>query len=263
MKPNVYKKRKYTPKAKKIYTKPYIKKDKLNPWAPKLSLKEYKYFDNLVNPVTITTATLGGQINWLNQSGVGNWAVNRIGNKIIMKSIHFQAILTITGVPVVVPLYPNVLRFVLVYDKFPNGAAAPATLADVFQSMAYQGTTETSVFSQVNISNRERFIILRDYKRFTPRVEFAQDGVTPVYHGFTGQGALGKGSDKSGQTFMIDDYIKLNLPTVYKVNATQTNNDYTNVDTGALLLYSYCGSQSGNWVITHSSRLVFKEESTN
>lgn len=262
MKPNVYKKRKTSQKTKKPF-KNYIKKDKLNPWAPKISLKEYKYFDNLVNSVTITTATLGGQINWLNQSGVGNWAVNRIGNKIIMKSIHFQAILSITGVPQVVPLYPNVLRFVLVYDKFPNGGAAPATLSEVFQAMAYQGTTETSVFSGVNISNRERFIILRDYKRYTPRVEFAQDGQTPIYHGFTGQGALGQGSEKSGQSFLIDDYIKLNLPTVYKVNSTQTPNDFTNIETGALLLYSYCGSQSGNWVITHGSRIVWKEESTN
>lgn len=266
-KPYVYKKRKYTPKTTTIVKaqpiKTYSKKDPVNRWAPKLSDKEYKYFDNLIAPVTITTVNLAGQISWLNQTGIGGWTVNRQGNRIMMKSIHLKGILTITGAPPNVPSVPNVIRLALVYDKSPNGVAAPAIIQDVFQSMSYSGTTETSVFSGVNISNRDRFIVLRDYLRLTPRVDYAQDGTTPTYHGFTGQGSGGMGSEKSGQTFQIDEYIKLNLPAVYKVNSTQTNNDYSNIETGALLLYQYCGGQSGNWVFTHSSRVVFKEENIN
>ena len=259
MKPNVYKKRKITTKTK-APTKNYIKKDKLNRWAPKISLKEYKYFDNPIVNVSVATATVGANVDWLNQTTVGSWAVNRVGNKIIMKSIHIQGILTITGAPTT-PVVPNVIRMALIYDKQPSGTGQLPTGEDVFKSVSGTGTIETSVFSGVNISNRERFIILRDYKRLTPRMEYT--GTTPIYEGTQGQGSLGQGSEKSGQTYFIDDYVKLNLPAVYKVNASTTLNDYTNIETGALLLMCYAGGQSGNWVFSHASRVVFKEENPN
>ena len=258
MKPNVYKKRKITTKTK-APTKNYIKKDKLNRWAPKISLKEYKYFDNNIATVSIPTATVGANVDWLNQTTVGSWAVNRVGNKIIMKSIHIQGILTVTGAPTT-PVIPNIIRMALIYDKQPSGTGTLPLAGDVFQSVNGLGATEVSVFSAVNISNRERFIILRDYKRLTPRIEY--DGTTPIFE--LGQnGALGQGSEKSGQTYFIDDYVKLNLPVVYKVNSSQIANDYTNIETGALLLMCYSGGQSGNWVFSHSSRVVFKEENPN
>jgi len=258
MKSNVYKKRKTTQTTKKP-TKNYIKKDKLNRWAPKISLKEYKYFDNNIATVSVPTATVGADVGWLNQTTLGTWAVNRIGNKIIMKSIHIQGILTVTGAPTT-PVIPNVIRMALIYDKQPSGTGQLPTAADVFQSINGLGTAEVSVFSGVNISNRERFIILRDYKRLTPRIEY--DGKTPIFE-LQQNGALGQGSEKSGQTYFIDDYVKLNLPTVYKVNASTTLNDYNNMETGALLLMCFAGGQSGNWVFSHSSRVVFKEENPN
>ena len=169
MKPNVYKKRKITTKTK-APTKNYIKKDKLNRWAPKISLKEYKYFDNPIVNVSIPTATVGADVGWLNQTTIGSWAVNRVGNKMIMKSIHIQGILTITGAPTT-PVVPNIIRMALIYDKQPSGTGQLPIAEDVFKSISGTGTVETSVFSGVNISNRERFIILRDYKRLTPRME--------------------------------------------------------------------------------------------
>ena len=69
MKSNVYKKRKTTQTTKKP-TKNYIKKDKLNRWAPKISLKEYKYFDNPIVNVSVATATVGANVDWLNQTTV-------------------------------------------------------------------------------------------------------------------------------------------------------------------------------------------------
>ena len=176
-----------------------------------------------------------------------------------MKSIHLQGILTVTGAPTT-PVIPNVIRIALIYDKQPSGTGLLPTAEDVFRSISGTGTLETSVFSGVNISNRERFIILRDYKRLTPRIEYT--GTTPIFS-LSQNGALGQGSEKSGQTFFIDDYIKLNLPSVYKVNASTTLNDYTNMETGALLLMCYSGGQSGNWVFSHASRVVFKEENPN
>ena len=256
---NVYKKRKTTQKSKKPI-KNFIKKDKLNRWAPKISLKEYKYFDNNIVNVSVPTVSVGADVGWLNQTTVGNWAVNRVGNKIIMKSIHIQGILTVTGAPTT-PVIPNIIRMALIYDKQPSGTGNLPSAGDVFKSISGIGGIETSVFSGVNIDNRERFIILRDYKRLTPRMEY--DGTTPIFEGTQGQGSLGQGSEKSGQTYFIDDYVKLNLPAVYKVNASTTHNDYTNIETGALLLMCYSGGQSGNWVFSHASRVVFKEENPN
>lgn len=254
MNKDVSKKRKYT----KTYKKKPKKSEKTNKWAPRISVKEYKYIDNILQATSISTAIAGGTIVWLNSVNQGSYSVNRIGTVYKMKSLHFKGIITVAGNPTV-PVLPTVLRFAIVYDAQPNNSVNAAELPQVFQSLSTTGATETTVFSGVNIGNRSRFTILRDYTRVTPRIDYQDDNTTPkICMDFNTIGAKGNGSEKTGQSFYIDDFIPINMPCVSKANPTGSS--YSDISTGALLLYCYSGSQTGNWIINHGSRLTFKEE---
>jgi len=81
----------------------------------------------------------------------GATVANRIGNKIMMKSVDlklgFHALAAFTGV----------LRIMLVYDRQPNGAFA--TLTDMLLS---QPLGAAQAFSGINIANKSRFQMIRD-----------------------------------------------------------------------------------------------------
>jgi len=258
MKPNVYKKRKYTPKNKITYKK-YPKKEKTNKWAPKVSSKEYKFSDNPVIAASLSTFALGGFTQLMNGVNMGTTQVNRLGNVIKMKSLHFKAFIVPSTNPSVTPLYPNIIRIAIVYDAQPNNASIPPTIDQIFQTYNSGGTQETSVFSGVNIGNRARFTILRDYFRCTGRIDYDTDNITPLGGISTPANGCGggQGSEKSGQVFLIDDYIQINMPTVYKNTQTGGLGD---ISTGSLLCVMYTSQQSGTWAINFGSRLTFKEE---
>ncbi len=257
MKKYVSKKRKLTSTTKK----PYKKFEKTNTWAPKISTKEYKYIDNVLTATSIATGGTGGTALWLNDTRQGLATVTRVGNIIKMKTLHLKAWITVAGNPTV-PVLPTIIRFALVYDAQPNNQNTPAALDQVFSALSGTGATETSVFSGVNITNRARFTILRDYMRATPRIEYQDDNTTPKFMmDVSSQGAKGdSGSTKTGQTMLFDEFIQINMPAIYK---TIPNGNFADLSTGALLLYVYCGSQTGNWILTTGSRLTFKEEQIN
>jgi len=257
IKPIMYKKRKYTPKKKTVKKYP---KEKTSKWAPKVSTKEYKYTDNIMTAVSISTFTLGGYAQWLNNINVGSFDVNRLGNKIKMKALHFKAFITPSTNPSVVPLYPNIIRMLIVYDAQFNGAANPPTLDQVLQTMNGAGQQETTVFTSINVGNRARFTILRDYIRATGRIDYDTDQITPLGGISTPANGCGGGqaSEKSGQIFLIDDFIQINMPTLWKSNPTQAS--LTGIQTGALFFYCFSAQQSGTWAVNIASRLTFKEE---
>jgi len=259
MKPNVYKKRKYTKKGTSTY-KRNTPREKTNKWAPKVSTREYKYIDNISTAISISTATLGGFQQWLNNINLGSFDVNRLGNKIKMKTLHFKAFITPSVAPQVVPLMPNIIRMLIVYDAQFNGAANPPAISEVLQTMNSGGSQETGVFTGVNIGNRARFTILRDYLRCTGRIDYDNDNITPLGGISTPANGCGggQGSEKSGQVFLIDDFIQINMPTLWKSNPTQ--NSLTGIQTGALFFYVFSSQQSGTWAVNTASRLTFKEE---
>ena len=65
---------------------------------------------------------------------------------------------------------------------------------------------------------------------------------------------------KTGQVYLIDDYIQINMPVIFNPKPV---GDITDIKTGALYLICFMWTQSGNWGIQHESRLTFKEENTN
>lgn len=91
-------------------------------------------------------------ISELNCVPQGATVANRIGNKIMMKSINFGC--TISGT---VSTVVSTVRMMLVYDRQPNGAFPAIT--DVLLS---QPAGAATAFTGINIANKSRFLFIRD-----------------------------------------------------------------------------------------------------
>ena len=92
-------------------------------------------------------------ITELNCVGQGATSYNRIGTKILIKSIMFNSIFSLTGSGPT----QSTFRYMIVYDHQPNGAF-PAFSDILSQNIG----TAPIMFSSINMSNRSRFIVLRD-----------------------------------------------------------------------------------------------------
>lgn len=124
-------------------------------------LQEVKSFDCqwLGGNMPLITAAAGAEpgaafagfteINCIPQ---GATVANRIGNKVVIRSLHVKATI---GNQVLATL--AVARVAVIYDKQPNGAF-PA-VADIFLD---QPAGLTNGYSSVNIANKSRFTMLRD-----------------------------------------------------------------------------------------------------
>jgi len=128
--------------------------------------------------------------------GASMW--NRVGRKVTMKSLKFdyslhQNIGTVTGAR-------DKIRVVLFYDRQTNGATP--TNYDVIQGVRGDGTTVNDPFVSANLTNRERFLILRDDKW----------NLAPVT---TGGSSINKSTD-----LLKEHFVQLkNLDVVFKANA--------------------------------------------
>lgn len=145
---------------------PPLKQRKQNPRRRQMrplgrtNLTEVKSFDCFVTGGNLpTSAAMAGsepvaaftgitEVNCIQQ---GATVANRIGNKVVCKSIHFKGTLSAN------PANLSVARVMLVYDKQPNGAF-PAW-ADLILD---QPGAVSGVYSSLNIANKSRFQVLRD-----------------------------------------------------------------------------------------------------
>jgi len=125
------------------------------------ALSEVKSFDcvwaggNLVQVAAAAGAEPGAawagfaEINCIPQ---GATVANRIGNKVVVRSVHLKASL-------VNQIFANAAtaRMAVIYDKQPNGAFPAYT--DIFLD---QPIGAANTYSGINIANKSRFTMLRD-----------------------------------------------------------------------------------------------------
>jgi len=138
-----------------------------------------------------------GRIQPVNLITSGSGFNNRIGRKIEMQSLHLHGVLVQTGTATTTTDYT---RIVVVYDRQTNGAIP--VLQDIFTNYSQTSSTSSSVFSDLNPDERERFQILADYRLVLPATTAA---------GTTGA------SDGLQPTFNVNRFIKLNgASTIYK-----------------------------------------------
>lgn len=121
---------------------------------PQLGI-ELKAFDVAYTSTVSNTIAAPPPFYCLNAVTNGSELYQRVGRKIYMKSLHFRG-----------AFQPNaaaneqVGRVIIYYDSQPN-AAAPTVAALIQDSNAAAAST---VFSEINLINRQRFKILRDYQ---------------------------------------------------------------------------------------------------
>jgi len=191
--------------------------------------------------VTLTNLTLNStaQITFLNTITSGSDINNRVGDRIKLKSLEITIFMARTG---------NVgsgggerLRIMLIYDRQPVPGTSPA-IAQILQDT----TGATDAHSMLNIDNRDRFRVIRDWRWAVPDSIIASGSSIPFTVWDTSYG---------GPRNNTHAYVNLkDLPTVYERGDT-------NVHTGAVYILGMGTTASGSESFTadFQSRIRYRD----
>lgn len=167
----------------------------------------------------------------------------RIGRRIEMKSLQITGYLS--PIPARSQDVTLMGRILIIYDSQANGTTP--VWSTVIKNYKWDGTTESAYNSLINLDNRNRFEMIRDYKFVLPSV--TRD-VTPKDTFVQGTSVH---CTKQAQEFIIDDYIKLKRRVTQYSASTA---DAGAVSTGALWIYAY-GIGVAAWEAQISTRLRY------
>lgn len=167
----------------------------------------YKYVDSTISG----NAAYDQPPQLLNGIALGSENNNRIGRKVLLKSLYLR--LFISKVAGTAQNYSFPVRILIVYDRQTNGAA-PA-LSDILSS-----ATGAAVESPNNLNNVDRFYTCYDITR-----EVQVTGGNSTNYTFTG--------------VYMTKYCKLNLPQTFKSSAGTTVSD---IATGSMYLFAIADS---------------------
>lgn len=207
----------------------------------KPNLNEIKYADIALNDDNFTL--IGGFApQLLNGLAQGAAQSQRIGNKVAMKSVRIRG--QILNLATTVATYG---RIIVYYDKQTNGANCANS--DLLQTTTSVPGNTTTVFSELNLTNVERFTILRDYTISLPSVTYAAGVQTNL--------GIDPGQNPSGGSILdVDMFIKLKgLQTLYK-GATSAVGD---ISTGGLFLALLNYAGAAVWTFRHGVRLRYDD----
>lgn len=113
-----------------------------------------------VNQVVHTLST-AGNVTLLNGLIEGVDANQRVGRRVNLKSIKIHMWWATSATPAAI--VDTHCRYILVYDRQPNGAAP--TWPDIMQNINVASATASDSMSNPNPTNFDRFLILRDGQR--------------------------------------------------------------------------------------------------
>lgn len=153
------------------------------------------------------------------QQGAGSW--NRIGRKIMMKSLRLKGQINVSIAPNAVTLdrFGATVRMVVVYDKQPSGNAIP-NFDTVFGGTDQSGTESSTILDNLKYDNMSRFRVLRDY------VKEVNPSVVPT----------GGSTNLEVKVVDFDEYVK--LPMLETVFSGQSNPmTIADISTGAVYVY--------------------------
>lgn len=187
-----------------------------------------------------TSVGTGPVANLLNGVQVGAAFTNRIGSRMEMKSIHMRGTITSTVTDV-----QNILRALLIYDRQPNGAAPVYT--DVFQSRDQSGTAATTAISEINLDQRDRYVVVRDFQWSSPAVSNAA-------------GVLTNGPEYApgDNDWNLNEFIPLTgLTTHFKSSSAPTT--IADINTGSLYMFFVTSGTSARWTFSGGFRLRFND----
>lgn len=193
-------------------------------------------------PTLVFTSNNATAATLLNDAVVGSDFFNRIGRKTIGRSLRIRG--SVSN-PYAGAIWnpADTLRFAVVYDKAANSGAP--TWGNIFSGTDNAGTITSSVYSPININNRDRFIILREWEL-----------QVPSFYG-TGGGALGSpamaGSFPTGQELFVDMFVNLK-----KMETAFSGNGLGAIQSGAIFI-TLQSLQNLAWVLNGSVRYRFAD----
>jgi len=196
----------------------------------------------IFSPIVSTTGT-NVQILALNllQQGAGSW--ERIGRKVIMKSVRIKGTALCNIVTDAAnELYGSTMRMCVVYDKQPNGGAYP-TFDNIFGVTSQAGAETTIYTSPPRYDTMSRYTVIKDHS-FT---------ATPACTPTTG--------NLQRVMFDIDMFIPLNHETTFQ--GTTDPMDIPSINAGALYLIARAQINDplvSNWALTAWTRLRYTDK---
>ena len=181
-----------------------------------------KGVDTRVHTVSQITTNMSNNTNIyplnLIQSGTGSW--NRVGRLVTMKSVRLRLSVKLTIASVTVNNQARKLRYVIVYDKQPNGTLP--VKGDIFQYKTQDGTETGDWNGFLSYDNMQRFTILKD-----ETVELNPQAGRLV-------NSTGAAQDNYELEKFVDCYLKLNHSTTFKSETAPCT--ISDISTGALYL---------------------------
>lgn len=181
------------------------------------------------------TANTTGSFTLLNGIQLGSDYNNRIGRKVVFKSVYIRGYGANQPqiAPAVALTGSQLYRMIVFVDMQPNGAT-PA-LTDILQS--------ATSLSQLNLNNRDRFRVLRD-RTFAVGPWLLSTTATQSY------------AATANAVFKFEEFIRLNVETIYNAGNAGTIGD---INSGALYMLWVGSAASGatDGTITSSIRLRF------
>lgn len=207
-------------------------------WQP--SGTEIKAIDIPVASYNFRAPATASSVILLNGVQTGAAFFNRVGSRVEMKNLHIRGVVTSA-----VTTVDTIGRLLILYDRQPTGALP--VIADILLSRDQTGAVTTSGVSEINLDNRDRFIVVRDIQWFLPAVTNTAGVLTngPQY------------SDDMPHT-SINEFIKLKgLGTHYKSSSNPTT--IGDIATGALYAAFVTTSDSA-YAVAAQFRMRFEDK---
>lgn len=201
--------------------------------APK---EELKCFDVTPGNLNFLTAATGTTVACYNSMPQGPDVYQRIGRKIYMKSLAIRG-----QIQQIATAATDVGRILVVYDSQPDGGGLPA-IGSLIQD-CNTGVNQNG-FSHININNRARFKILKDYQVILPSATYVAGVVTNLGY-----------QDNIIHTHMINWFIPLKgLEGVFNLNSTGA---VTDIQSGSLLIFCVSNAQDNKYTFSLTTRLRY------
>lgn len=203
------------------------------------SAGEIKCIDIVTTNSPFQLAATPPVITLLNGIQTGSGFFNRVGAKIEMLNLHIRGFVTN-----VTTSLQDFGRIVVVYDRQPNGAIP--TVSDILQTRSQTGAATNSGYSEINLDQRDRFQIIRDYEVHLPACTNTAGVLTNVSY------------VSMDEKYAVNLFIPLtNMVTHFKSSSNPTT--ITDINTGALYLFCLDAIGAGNWSFFWQARLRYND----
>lgn len=180
----------------------------------------------------------------LNPVQQGSAYYNRIGSRIELSSLHLRGIIDPNADKAnVVPF--DIGRIIIFYDRQTNGALPTQTA--LLQTVSQTGAATNVGLSEINLDNRDRFLVIRDYQVFFPETD--NTGISRY---------VNTQSKEGNNEYSINMHIKLKgLQTMYK----SSSNPITagDIATGGLFIGFISHATTADRACTWTARLRYKD----